>query len=76
MADILGRWDAGSPKEFVAKMNDRAAEMGLVSTSFADPSGLSSKSRSSAIDLLELAVAAMKDKTFARSSPPPRSRSR
>ncbi len=66
MADILGRWDAGSPKEFVAKMNDRAAEMGLVSTSFADPSGLSSKSRSSAIDLLELAVAAMKDKTFAQ----------
>ncbi len=66
MADILGRWDAGSPKKFVAKMNDRAAELGLFSTSFADPSGLSSKSRSSAIDLLELAVAAMKDETFAQ----------
>jgi D-alanyl-D-alanine carboxypeptidase (penicillin-binding protein 5/6) len=66
MADILGRWDAGSPKKFVARMNDQAAELGLTSTAFADPSGLSPKSRSSAIDLLELAVAAMKDETFAQ----------
>lgn len=46
-------------------MNDKAAELGLTSTSFADASGLSSKSRSSAIDLLDLALAAMRDQTFA-----------
>ncbi|MCE0534809.1 hypothetical protein LWF15_04745 [Kineosporia rhizophila] len=65
MADILGRWSAGSPKRFVARMNSKAAELGLTSTSFADTSGLSQKSRSSTIDLLDLAVAAMKDPTFA-----------
>jgi serine-type D-Ala-D-Ala carboxypeptidase (penicillin-binding protein 5/6) len=65
MADLLGRWSSGSPKKFVARMNDKAAELGLTSTSFADTSGLSSKSRSSTIDLLDLALAAMRDKTFA-----------
>ncbi|MBT0774094.1 D-alanyl-D-alanine carboxypeptidase [Kineosporia sp. J2-2] len=65
MADILGRWDAGSPKLFVAKMNAQAARMGLTATSFADASGLSKKSRSSAVDLLDLALAAMKDPVFA-----------
>ena len=59
MADILGRWSAGSPERFVARMNSKAAELGLTSTSFADASGLSRKSRSSTIDLLDLAVAAM-----------------
>ncbi|WP_269330466.1 D-alanyl-D-alanine carboxypeptidase family protein [Kineosporia babensis] len=65
MADILGRWSAGSPQRFVERMNSKAAELGLTSTSFADTSGLSRYSRSSAIDLLDLAVAAMKDPTFA-----------
>jgi D-alanyl-D-alanine carboxypeptidase (penicillin-binding protein 5/6) len=74
MADILGRWDAGSPRKFVSKMNDQAAELGLPSTSFADTSGLSAKSRSSAIDLLELATAAMKEDTFARIVATPKAR--
>ncbi|MCD5351812.1 D-alanyl-D-alanine carboxypeptidase family protein [Kineosporia mesophila] len=66
MADILGRWDAGSPKKFVSRMNTKAAELGLTDTSFADTSGLSAKSRSSTIDLVDLALAAMKDETFAQ----------
>jgi serine-type D-Ala-D-Ala carboxypeptidase (penicillin-binding protein 5/6) len=74
MADILGRWSAGSPKKFVGRMNEKAAELGLTSTSFADTSGLSSKSRSSAIDLLDLAVAAMRDKTFAQIVATPRAK--
>lgn len=74
MADILGRWSAGSPKKFVATMNAKAAELGLAATSFADTSGLSSKSRSSTIDLLDLALAAMKDPTFAEIVATPRAR--
>ncbi|GAB6898699.1 hypothetical protein JCM9957A_17890 [Kineosporia succinea] len=66
MADLLARWDAGSRKKFVARMNRNAAELGLTETSFADMSGMSAKSRSSTIDLIDLALVAMKNETFAQ----------
>ena len=65
MADILARWDAGSTKGFVNRMNSTAKRLGMNSTHFVDASGLNSKSRSSTADLLKLARVAMKDRTFA-----------
>jgi D-alanyl-D-alanine carboxypeptidase (penicillin-binding protein 5/6) len=65
MADILARWDAGSVRGFVRKMNLNAARLGMTSTSYADASGLSARSRSTTNDLLKLAPAAMADPTFA-----------
>ncbi len=64
-AEILGAWDAGSESAFVAKMNARAAAMGLTHTHFDDSSGYSPQTTSTASDLLVLAQAAMKVPVFA-----------
>ncbi len=50
IADYLARWDAGSIDAFVRKMNAMAAVLGLKHTHYADASGLSPDSRSTAID--------------------------
>ncbi|HET9653780.1 MAG TPA: hypothetical protein VFP72_00365 [Kineosporiaceae bacterium] len=55
MAQILARWDAGSPQSFVAKMNAAAAELGMGSTRYTDPSGLDAGTVSTAADQLILA---------------------
>jgi serine-type D-Ala-D-Ala carboxypeptidase (penicillin-binding protein 5/6) len=60
-ADLLARWDAGSVTAFVAKMNAVAAQLGMTQTHFADPSGISAASRSTASDILKVAVPDMKD---------------
>jgi len=65
MANILARWDAGSVPAFVAKMNRNARRLGMTSTHYADASGLSSGSVSTAADLLKLAPAAMAKPTLA-----------
>jgi serine-type D-Ala-D-Ala carboxypeptidase (penicillin-binding protein 5/6) len=65
MADILARWDAGSVRTFVKRMNHNAGRLEMTSTHFADPSGLDAGSRSTTADLLKLAPAAMADRTFA-----------
>jgi D-alanyl-D-alanine carboxypeptidase (penicillin-binding protein 5/6) len=65
MADILGRWDAGSVSGFVKRMNHNATRLGMTSTHYADTSGLSARSRSTTTDLLKLAPAAMANPTFA-----------
>jgi len=65
MADILGRWHAGSVSGFVKQMNQNAARLGMTSTHYADTSGLSSSSRSTTTDLLKLAPVAMANPTFA-----------
>jgi serine-type D-Ala-D-Ala carboxypeptidase (penicillin-binding protein 5/6) len=65
MADILARWDAGSVRGFVRRMNTTAARLGMTSTHYADASGLAAGSRSTTDDLLKLAPAAMADRTFA-----------
>jgi D-alanyl-D-alanine carboxypeptidase (penicillin-binding protein 5/6) len=65
-ADLLARWDAGSSRAFVSRMNANAAALGMTGTHVVDADGLSPNSRSSAVDLLKLAPLAMADPTFAQ----------
>jgi D-alanyl-D-alanine carboxypeptidase (penicillin-binding protein 5/6) len=59
IADYLAVWDAGSIAAFVRKMNAMAAALGLAHTHYADASGLSPYSRSTAIDQAVLGAYAM-----------------
>ena len=65
-ADLLARWDSGSLAAFVARMNQRAGGLGMVSTHYADASGFSPASVSVPVDLVTLAQRAMRDPVFAR----------
>jgi serine-type D-Ala-D-Ala carboxypeptidase (penicillin-binding protein 5/6) len=57
----------GSVEGFVRLMNERAAELGLENTSFANPHGLDAADHySSAADLLALSLVAMENPEFAR----------
>lgn len=56
---------AGSVEDFVARMNERAAELGLTSTHFANPNGLDDDGNyATARDLGRLAAAALQNETF------------
>jgi serine-type D-Ala-D-Ala carboxypeptidase (penicillin-binding protein 5/6) len=55
-ADLLARWDAGTIPAFVAKMNTTAAALGMRQTHFADASGISPQSVSTAGDILKIAA--------------------
>lgn len=58
---------SGSTKDFVAKMNRAAKEMGMHHTCFATPSGLDrGDHHSTAYDMALLAAHALQNKTFAR----------
>lgn len=59
---------AGDQRIFVARMNARAAELGLDATRFVNASGLTTDAAhvSSPVDLARLAEIAMEDETFAR----------
>lgn len=58
---------AGSVEAFVARMNERADELGLENTHFANPHGLDAPGHySSPADLLTLARTAMRDPRFVR----------
>jgi D-alanyl-D-alanine endopeptidase (penicillin-binding protein 7) len=57
-AHALGRSYPGGLNAFVAAMNRRADELGMIDTRFADPTGLSSENQSSARDLAALVKAA------------------
>jgi serine-type D-Ala-D-Ala carboxypeptidase (penicillin-binding protein 5/6) len=59
VAVMLADWDAGSVPAFVAKMNATARALGLVSTTYADASGVNPKSRSTASDQAILAATLM-----------------
>ncbi len=50
----------GGSKAFVQAMNDKAAELGMNQTRFADPSGLSPNNVATATDLAKMALAAAK----------------
>ena len=57
----------GSVEGFVAMMNETAGELGLTSTSFANPNGLDHQDHySTARDMAALARAAMENETFRR----------
>ncbi len=64
-ADLLARWDAGSIPAFVAKMNATAAALGMSQTHFADASGISPQSVSTAGDILKVAAPDMADPVVA-----------
>ena len=55
-ADLLARWDAGSIPAFVTDMNTAAAQLGMTHTHFADASGVSAGSVSTAADILKVAA--------------------
>ena len=57
-AAALARYYPGGTEAFVVAMNDKAAELGLHSTHFDDPTGLSSANVSTASELVSLVAAA------------------
>jgi D-alanyl-D-alanine carboxypeptidase len=59
IARLLARWDAGSEKAFVAKMNAAAKRLGMTNTTYTDPSGLTNSTVSTAVDQVKLAKVAM-----------------
>jgi D-alanyl-D-alanine carboxypeptidase (penicillin-binding protein 5/6) len=59
MAWILARWDAGSQRAFVARMNDAARRLGMTGTRYTDPSGLAASTVSTASDQVLLGRAVM-----------------
>ncbi|MFI1419574.1 D-alanyl-D-alanine carboxypeptidase [Streptomyces sp. NPDC020731] len=64
VARLLARWDAGSEKAFVQKMNTAAKDLGMTDTTYTDPSGLNDTTVSTAVDQVKLAKAAMKQPAF------------
>lgn len=58
-AESLGRWTSGSVDAFVAQLNATAQQMGMSHTHFADPSGFSAQTVSSASDLVLLGNAVL-----------------
>jgi D-alanyl-D-alanine carboxypeptidase len=64
VARLLARWDAGSEKAFVQKMNDAAEDLGMKNTTYTDPSGLNNTTVSTAVDQVKLARAAMQQPVF------------
>lgn len=59
IATLLARWDAGSERRFVAKMNATARAIGLPHTHYTDPSGLEASTVSTAGDQTRLGMRAM-----------------
>jgi D-alanyl-D-alanine carboxypeptidase (penicillin-binding protein 5/6) len=64
IALVLARWDAGSQRAFVARMNAEAARLGMSETHYADASGLSPRTVSTPSDQLRIAEAAMRLPVF------------
>jgi D-alanyl-D-alanine carboxypeptidase (penicillin-binding protein 5/6) len=66
IAPILAVHDAGSVTAFVAKMNATARRLGLLHTTYTDPSGFDDTTVSTAADQTRLGRVAMGDPVFAR----------
>jgi D-alanyl-D-alanine endopeptidase (penicillin-binding protein 7) len=64
-ARALARLSHGGSASFVERMNEKALELGLENTSFADPSGLNPNNVSSAYDLSRLITYAGHDERIA-----------
>ena len=60
-ARVLARVSHYGSTGFIARMNEKAAELGLTSTSYADPSGLLNENVSSAYDMARLIAIASAD---------------
>lgn len=59
-ADILAAMVSATPKDFVARMNATAKSLGLRNTRYADDTGVSAKSVSTALDQAKLATVLMR----------------
>jgi len=57
-ANALGRHYPGGVTAFVAAMNQKAAQLGMLDTTYVEPTGLSSRNQSSSMDLARLVLAA------------------
>ena len=68
IASLMAAWDAGSESAFVAKMNAEAKSLGMTNTHYADASGLSAATVSTAVDQLKVAEAAMNIQAFAETA--------
>jgi D-alanyl-D-alanine carboxypeptidase (penicillin-binding protein 5/6) len=66
IATILANWVGGSEGSFVRMMNAKAKQLGLSHTTYADASGLSQQTVSTAVDQLRLAEVAMQNPVFAQ----------
>ncbi len=64
-ARALARTSHGGTASFIERMNEKAIELGLQNTSFADPSGLNANNMSSAFDLSHLITFAASDERIA-----------
>jgi D-alanyl-D-alanine endopeptidase (penicillin-binding protein 7) len=64
-ARVLARVSHGGTASFIERMNEKAVELGLESTSFTDPSGLNPANVSSAYDLSRLISFAAADERIA-----------
>jgi D-alanyl-D-alanine carboxypeptidase (penicillin-binding protein 5/6) len=64
-AFMLAAWSSGSVDAFVERMNQEAAALGMTNTHYAEPSGVSAETRSTATDQALLAAAAMANPVFA-----------
>ncbi|CAM4001078.1 D-alanyl-D-alanine carboxypeptidase family protein [Alicyclobacillus pomorum] len=64
MAMTLAKWTAGSESAFIKEMNDTAKQLGMNNTTYADVSGVNPASRSTAVDQLKIADAAMQIPAF------------
>lgn len=66
-AECIADHCSGGVERFVARMNEKAAALGMTHTSFANPSGLDAQGHySCALDMARLAAYAMREPTFAR----------
>ncbi|MFI6008351.1 serine hydrolase [Streptomyces sp. NPDC051243] len=54
IARLLARWDAGTEKAFIEKMNTTAKELGMTNTTYTDASGLKETTVSTAEDQVKL----------------------
>ncbi|MBO8186520.1 D-alanyl-D-alanine carboxypeptidase [Streptomyces spirodelae] len=64
VARLLARWDAGSEKAFVKKMNAAAKDLGMTNTHYTDPSGLTASTVSTAADQVKLGKKVMESPLF------------
>jgi D-alanyl-D-alanine carboxypeptidase (penicillin-binding protein 5/6) len=65
IAVLLAQWVSGSEEAFTARMNARAAQIGMRRTHFADASGFDAATVSVPDDLVQLGEVAMKNPVFA-----------
>ena len=66
-AEAIAGWCCGSREKFIARMNERAARLGMTDSHFADPSGLSDEGHwSSAYDMALLARACLAQPELAK----------